>query len=79
MPGFELVGWYGALAPSGTPREVVARLNAEINSVLRKLQPVLLRDGAEVVGGTPKAFAAFFRAETVKGAAVIQKAGLHPD
>ena len=79
LSGFESVGWYGVLAPSGTPREVVARLNAEINRVLQDLQPVLLRDGAEVVGGKPEDFAAFFRAETVKWAAVIQEAGLLPN
>jgi tripartite-type tricarboxylate transporter receptor subunit TctC len=79
LSGFESVGWYGVLTPSGTPRDVVARLNAEINRVLRELQPVLLRDGAEVVGGTPDEFAAFFRAETVKWAAVIKEAGLQPN
>lgn len=79
LPGFESVGWYGVLAPSGTPPQLVARLNAEINRVLQDLQPVLLRDGAEVVGGAPEAFAAFFRAETVKWAAVIKEAGLQPN
>jgi tripartite-type tricarboxylate transporter receptor subunit TctC len=79
LSGFESVGWYGVLAPSGTPPKVVARLNAEINRVLQDLQPVLLRDGAEIVGGTPDEFAAFFRAETTKWAAVIKEAGLQPN
>ena len=79
LRGFESIGWYGVLAPSGTPREVVARLNTEINRSLQGLQPQLLRDGAEVVGGTPKEFAAFFRAEMAKWGAVIQEAGLQPN
>lgn len=79
LPGFESIGWYGVLAPTGTPREVIARLNAEISRSLRELQPMLLRDGAEVVGGTPEEFAAFFRAEMVKWTAVIKEAGLKPN
>jgi tripartite-type tricarboxylate transporter receptor subunit TctC len=79
LPGFESIGWYGVLAPSGTPREVVARLNAEINRGLKELQPMLLGDGAEVAGGTPDEFAAYFRAEMTKWAAVIKETGLEPN
>jgi tripartite-type tricarboxylate transporter receptor subunit TctC len=79
LPGFESIGWYGVLAPAGTPREVIARLNAEISRGLRELQPMLLRDGAEVVGGTPEEFGSFFRAEMAKWAAVIKQAGLQPN
>jgi tripartite-type tricarboxylate transporter receptor subunit TctC len=79
LPGFESIGWYGVLAPAGTPPEVIARLNAEISRGLRELQPMLLRDGAEVVGGTPEEFGSFFRAEMAKWAAVIKQAGLQPN
>ncbi|MGH8661883.1 MAG: tripartite tricarboxylate transporter substrate binding protein [Burkholderiales bacterium] len=79
LPGFESVGWYGVMAPSGTPRPIIDRLNAEMNKSLKDLQPLLLQDGAEVAGGTPEAFAAHFRAETAKWAAVIREAGIEPN
>lgn len=79
LPGFESVGWYGVMAPAGTPREVIERLNAEINRALRELEPMLLRDGAERAGGTPEEFAAHFRAEAEKWRKVIREAGIAPD
>jgi tripartite-type tricarboxylate transporter receptor subunit TctC len=50
-----------------------------MNKSLTDLQPVLLQDGAEAVGGAPEAFAAHFRAETAKWAAVIREAGIQPN
>lgn len=79
LPGFESIGWYGVMAPSGTPRAIVDRLNAEMNKSLTDLQPLLLQDGADGVGGTPEAFANHFRAETAKWAAVIREAGIQPN
>ena len=78
LPGFESVGWYGVMAPSGTPRAIIERLNAEMNRNLADLNPLLLQDGAEAVGGTPEVFAAHFRAETAKWGAVIREAGIQP-
>ncbi|HET9405119.1 MAG TPA: tripartite tricarboxylate transporter substrate binding protein, partial [Burkholderiales bacterium] len=78
LPGFESVGWYGVLAPAGTPQAVIAKLNAEINRGLKDLQPILLRDGAETIGGTPGEFAAHFRAEMAKWAALLKEIGLQP-
>ena len=78
LPGFESVGWYGVLAPAGTPQAVIAKLNAEINRGLKDLHPILLRDGAETIGGTPGEFAAHFRAEMTKWAALLKEIGLQP-
>ncbi len=78
LPGFESVGWYGVLVPAGTPSAVIAKLNAEINRGLKDLHPVLLRDGAETTGGTPEEFAAHFRAEMSKWAALLKEIGLKP-
>jgi tripartite-type tricarboxylate transporter receptor subunit TctC len=78
LPGFESVGWYGVLAPAGTPRAVIMKLNAEMNRGLKELHPVLLKDGAETVGGTPEDFAKHFRDEMAKWAALLKEIGLKP-
>jgi len=78
LPGFESVGWYGVLVPAGTPPDIVAKLNTEINRGLKDLHPVLLRDGAETIGGTPEDFARHFRAEMTKWAALLGEIGLKP-
>ena len=76
--GYEVVGWYGVLAPAGVPREIITRLNTEIAKALRmpELQERLLRDGAEPVGNTPDEFRAYIEADVVKWAKVIAAAGI---
>ncbi|HTP83195.1 MAG TPA: tripartite tricarboxylate transporter substrate binding protein [Alphaproteobacteria bacterium] len=61
VPGYEAVGWLGIMAPAGTPREIVLRLNAEINRILTRPDIVARyqKDGGELVPGTPEDFAAF--------------------
>ncbi|HTY65725.1 MAG TPA: tripartite tricarboxylate transporter substrate binding protein [Alphaproteobacteria bacterium] len=61
IPGYEAVGWLGIMAPAGTPREIVLRLNAEINRILTAPDIVARyeKDGGELVPGTPEEFAAF--------------------
>ncbi|MFO1324915.1 MAG: tripartite tricarboxylate transporter substrate binding protein [Burkholderiales bacterium] len=78
VPGFVSDTWFGVFVPAGTPREIVQRLNAEINRILampdfrEKLETL----GAEPVGGTPEQFAAEVRSETAKWARVIREAGI---
>lgn len=81
FPGFEVVGWFGWLAPARTPADIVARLNAELVKVLRstETQDRLLALGSEPVGNTPAAFAAFVSAERDKWGRVIQQAGIKLD
>ena len=76
--GYEVVGFYGVLAPAGVPKEIVARLNAEITKALRApdMQERLLRDGAEPVASTAEAFRAYVEADVEKWAKVIQQAGI---
>jgi len=68
VPGFEAVSWGGVMATAGTPPDVVARLNAEFNRILKmpdvaaKLESL----GAEIVGGTPDEFATYLKAEIAK-------------
>src|SRR5258706_598323 len=56
LPGYEASSWYGVLAPAGTPREIVARLNAELLKALAQPEgrTSLLAEGAEPIGGTPE-------------------------
>jgi tripartite-type tricarboxylate transporter receptor subunit TctC len=68
LPGFEAVSWGGVMAPAGTPPEILAKLNAEINRIIKlpdvseKLQGL----GAEIVGSTPAEFDAYVKAEIAK-------------
>jgi len=80
-PGFEVVGWFGWLAPARTPPEIVKRLNGEIVRILNQPQTKqrLLALGADPVGGTAQAFAAFIRSEHDKWARVIRQAGIRAE
>jgi tripartite-type tricarboxylate transporter receptor subunit TctC len=79
--GFEVVSWYGILAPAGTPQEIVRRLNAEINRILRlpAVRDRLAALGAEPTGGTPEQFAETIRTDTARWAQVVRAAGIRID
>ena len=81
LPDFEVTTWYGVLAPAGTPRPVVARLNSELAKILYSpdMKDKLNAIGADPVTSTPDEFAAYLRQETVKWADVVRKAGLKAD
>jgi tripartite-type tricarboxylate transporter receptor subunit TctC len=81
LPGYDSVQWYGVLAPAGTPREIVARLHAEIARALRApdVRERLAADGAEPVGSSPEEFAAFIRSEIDKWARVASAAGIRAE
>jgi tripartite-type tricarboxylate transporter receptor subunit TctC len=78
FPGFEAVPWFGLLAPSGTPQDVVDKVHDEtvkalaMPEVRRKLDGL----GLETVGNTPAEFAAIIRKETPEWAKVIRDAGI---
>jgi len=80
-PGFEALAWNGVLVAAATPKPVVARLNAEINAIL-KMPDVVARmhaAGFDLIGGTPEDFAGLIRGETGKWAPVIRRLGLRID
>jgi tripartite-type tricarboxylate transporter receptor subunit TctC len=80
-PRFEVSGWYGMLAPAGTPKDAIALLHAEIVKAL-KLPDVAERlsgDGAVAVGNTPEEFGAYIKAEMAKWAPVIKASGATAD
>lgn len=77
MPDVEAVAWHGVLAPAGTPKEIVARLNSEIVKILQSpaMKQRLEGLGLEAVGDTPEQFAQFIREENIKWAKVAKESG----
>jgi tripartite-type tricarboxylate transporter receptor subunit TctC len=81
VPGFEAGGWFGILAPGGTPRDIVARLNAEI---VRGLAGADMRErlaalGGERAGGGPEQFAVHLRQEIAKWGQLVRSLGLQAE
>jgi tripartite-type tricarboxylate transporter receptor subunit TctC len=76
LPGFETGSWQGVIAPLDTPREIVARLNAEISRILStpEMRDKLGTQGADVRTNSPDEFAAFIRTEKDKWAKVVKEA-----
>ena len=80
LPGFDASPFHGVVAPAGTPREVILKLNHEIARIMNlpESRERLAQEGTEVRTGTPEQFDAFFRAEIDKWAKVIRRVGLQP-
>ncbi len=73
-PGFESVNWYAIFAPAATPTAIVNKLGAEIIAAIKspEMRDFMLKEGADPVGSTPQAFAAYFRSEVERYANVIR-------
>jgi tripartite-type tricarboxylate transporter receptor subunit TctC len=78
LPGYDAVVWMGLLAPSGTPREVIARLSQSVNEALRakEVETALRAQGFDTIGGSAEEFGRTIAAELKKWADVAQAAGL---
>ena len=78
LPGFETGSWQGVLAPAGTPRAIVDKLNAEIRRILAmpEVQQLLAAQGTEVRAGTPEAMAEFMRTEMARWRKVVEQSGV---
>jgi tripartite-type tricarboxylate transporter receptor subunit TctC len=81
LPGYEVVTWNAILAPAGTPKEVVVRLNAEIAKALRTPDATerLHSMGFDAIPSTPDELAALIRSETAKWGKVIKAVGARVD
>lgn len=78
--GVDASSWFGMLAPAGTPRPIIERLNKEARAALSSpdFAEQLMAEGAEPAGNTPEQFAAFIKSEVVKWRQVVAIAGLTP-
>ncbi len=81
LPGYDVSTWYGLLVPTGTAKEIVAKLNAEVVKFLNlpELNERLGSQGAEAIPSTPDQFAAHIRQEMVKWAQVVRQSGARAD
>ena len=81
LPGYEAVSWYGVLAPAGTPRDIVTRLNMEIVRALKlpEVRQLMLAQGAEPVSESPEQFAALIKSDIAKWGDVVRKSGAKAD
>jgi tripartite-type tricarboxylate transporter receptor subunit TctC len=75
VPGYEATGWNGVFAPAGTPRAIVAKLNADILKVLAMpdVRERMLSMGSTPVGGTPEEFGAFVKQEIARWGKVVRE------
>ncbi|MBC7780895.1 MAG: tripartite tricarboxylate transporter substrate binding protein [Proteobacteria bacterium] len=81
VPGYEATSWYGFMAPAGTSREIINRMNAEVRKVLR-LPDIRARYselGIEPIEGTPEQYGAYIAAEIKRWGAVIKSAQVKVD
>jgi tripartite-type tricarboxylate transporter receptor subunit TctC len=80
LKGYESIGWYGVIAPAGTPPDIIRKLNEAFVETLREPEVIerIRSVGAEPSPMTPEQFSAFIRNETTKWAGVIKKAGIKP-
>lgn len=78
VPGFEAMAWNGLFAAAGTPPEIVARINADVNDVLKEagVKEAFAKQGLIVGGGSPAEFKALIDGEAAKWGEVIRKAGI---
>ena len=81
LPGFETSVWFGLLAPAGTPRDIIERLNREANRALADpaVKTQFAAQGIDGMGGTAEQFAAYIKDETAKWARVVQASGAKID
>ena len=80
-PKVEVLNWQGLIAPKGTPKAIIDKLNAAANEVLKdpQLRELMLSQGNEIGGGTPADFAALIRSESIKWGAVVRIAKIKPE
>ena len=81
VPGFDVTSWNGILTPSGTPKQIIARLNAELNKIIAApaMRERLISLGYEPVGGPPEKFGALITSELAKWAPVVKAANIRVD
>jgi len=80
-PKVEVLNWQGLIAPKGTPKAIIDKLNAAANEALKdpQLRELMLSQGNEIGGGSPADFAALIKSESSKWSAVVKTANIKPE
>jgi tripartite-type tricarboxylate transporter receptor subunit TctC len=81
LPGYEVTNWYGVMAPAGVPREILAKLHADLVKVMKApdVQQRFAAEGGDATPNTPEQFAAFIRDEIAKWAKAVKASGAKVD
>jgi tripartite-type tricarboxylate transporter receptor subunit TctC len=81
IPGFEVVGWYGVMAPPKLPKPILMKLHTEITKILNRpdTRERILADGSEPAGNSPEEFRQFLLADLDKWAKVVKQSGAKLD
>ena len=81
LKGFDMTNWYGIVAPAATPRDVINKINADINKALVDpgVRKRLAEVGTEIGGGTPEWFDALIKTEIAKYTKLVKTANVHLD
>jgi tripartite-type tricarboxylate transporter receptor subunit TctC len=81
LPGFEVIGWWGVLAPGKTPRSAVDLLNRELRAALElpEVRRTLLDQGMDPAGGTPEQFGALIKTDMDKWGEIGRRLGVKLD
>ena len=81
MPGFEASTWFGLLAPTGTPKDILGRLTGDIRKLVqtRHVADALIAQGADPIGSTAEEFQARIRSDIEKWTRTIKAAGVHAE
>jgi tripartite-type tricarboxylate transporter receptor subunit TctC len=75
FPGYDIMSWYGVLAPAGTPGDIIGKLQKEIANATKSKQFVQAVPDYELIANTPAEFAAFLRKDAEMSARIIKQAG----
>ncbi len=81
LPGFDIYTWWGFMAPAGTPKAIVAKLNTEVKRILAspEMKAFFAQQGAEPAADTPEEFAALIKSEIDKYARIVKQSGAKVD
>ncbi len=81
FPGYRVTTWFGLFAPARTPTHAIDRLNSAFNSAVNKaeVKTAIVALGAEPMGGTPKEFGEFVKAEIKRWASIVKSSGIKPE
>jgi tripartite-type tricarboxylate transporter receptor subunit TctC len=80
-PKVEVLNWQGLIAPKGTPKEIIDKLNFAANEALKdpQIREQMLSQGNEIGGGSPSEFATFIKSESAKWGTVVKTANIRPE